>query len=75
MYVSTFHSSRITTRNWKMPTLVDFMESLTHEKDKIINYQIKITSPCYWCTKSIQRKEEIFEAKREREEAFKYRKL
>ena len=26
VYVSTFHSSKLTTRNWKMPTLKDFME-------------------------------------------------
>ena len=36
VYVSTFHSSRITTRNWKMLALVDFMEYLTQEQDKLI---------------------------------------
>ena len=29
VYVSTFHSSKLTTRNWKMPALADFMEYLT----------------------------------------------
>ena len=36
MYVSTFHLSKLTTRNWKIPALADFMESLTHENDKLI---------------------------------------
>ena len=31
IYVSTFHSNKLTTRNWKMPVLVDFMEYLTQE--------------------------------------------
>ena len=31
VYVLTFHSSKLTTRNWKMHALVDFMESLTQE--------------------------------------------
>ena len=29
VFVSTIHASKLTTRNWKMPSLVDFMESLT----------------------------------------------
>ena len=36
IYVSTFHSSKITTRNWKMPVLAVFMDSLTQEQDKLI---------------------------------------
>ena len=36
MFVSTFHSRKLTTRNWKMPSLDDFMESLTQEKDKLV---------------------------------------
>ena len=31
VYVSTFQSSKLTTRNWKMPALENFMESLTQE--------------------------------------------
>ena len=36
MFVSTFHSSKLTTRHWRMPSLDDFMESLTQEKDKLV---------------------------------------
>ena len=36
MYVLTFHSSKLTTRNWRIPALADFMEYLTQEKNKII---------------------------------------
>ena len=35
MLVSTFHSSKLTARNWRMVTLAEFMESLTREKDKL----------------------------------------
>ena len=44
MYVSTFHSRRLTTRNWRMLALVDFMESLTQGKGKIIQMGIIIKS-------------------------------
>ena len=36
IFVSTFHASKLTARNWKMPSLIDFMESLTQEKDKLV---------------------------------------
>ena len=36
MFVSTFHSSKLTARNWHMPSLAEFMESLTQEKDKLV---------------------------------------
>ena len=36
VYVSTFHSSKLTTRNWKMIALAYFMESLNQEKENII---------------------------------------
>ena len=36
MFVSTFHSSKLTARNWKMPSLASFMESLTQEQDKLV---------------------------------------
>ena len=31
VFVSTFHSVKLTTPNWKMPTLNSFIESLTRE--------------------------------------------
>ena len=31
MFVSTFHSSKLIARNWMMPSLEDFMDSLTQE--------------------------------------------
>jgi hypothetical protein len=38
MFVSTFHSVRFTSGStWKMPSLEDFIESLTQEKRKLIN--------------------------------------
>ena len=36
VFVSTFHSSKLTTRNWKIPSLASFMESLDQEKDKLV---------------------------------------
>ena len=35
-FVLTFHSVKLTTPNWKMPTLNSFTESLTQEHDKLI---------------------------------------
>ena len=40
VFVSTFHSVKLTTPNWKMPTLNSFIESLTHEHDKFIQMGI-----------------------------------
>ena len=35
VFVSTFHSRKLTLRNWQMPSLENFMESLTQEKYKL----------------------------------------
>ena len=40
VFVSTFHSVKLTTPNWKMPTLNAFIESLTNEHDKFIQMGI-----------------------------------
>ena len=40
VFVSTFQSVRITTPNWKMPTLDAFIASLTYEHDKLIQMGI-----------------------------------
>jgi hypothetical protein len=38
MFLSTFHSIRFASRaTWKMPFLEEFIESLTQEKNKLIN--------------------------------------
>jgi hypothetical protein len=38
VFISTFHSVRFTSRStWKMPSLEDFIESMTQEKTKLIN--------------------------------------
>ena len=38
VFVSTFHSVRFTSgKNWTMPTLDAFIESLSQEQDKLIN--------------------------------------
>jgi hypothetical protein len=38
IFVSTFHSFRFTSgATWKIPSLEDFIESLTQEKTKLIN--------------------------------------
>ena len=34
VFVSTFHTRKLTILNWKMPTLNAFIESLTNEHDK-----------------------------------------
>ena len=36
VFVSTFYATKLTARTWKMPTLADFMESLTQEQDKLV---------------------------------------
>jgi hypothetical protein len=42
VYVSNFHSSRcIFGTNWKMPTLSQFIESLTQEQTKLIHMGLK----------------------------------
>ena len=36
MFFSTFHTTKLTARAKKMPMLAEFMESLTHEQDKLV---------------------------------------
>ena len=36
VFVSTFYSTKLTAQNWKIPKLDEFMESLTHEQDKLV---------------------------------------
>ena len=36
VFVSTFYATKLIARTWKMPSLVDFMESLTQEQDKLV---------------------------------------
>ena len=36
MFVLTFYATKLTARTWKMPSLTDFMESLTQEQDKLV---------------------------------------
>ena len=40
IFVSTFQTVRLTTPNWKMPTLDAFIQSLTSENDKLIQMGI-----------------------------------
>ena len=40
LFVSNFHSMKLTTPNWRMPTLDAFIESLTREHDKLIQMGI-----------------------------------
>ena len=44
VFVSTFQTVRLTTPNWKMPTLDAFIQSLISENDKLIQMGI-IRSP------------------------------
>ena len=39
-FVSKFHSVKIATPNWRMPTLNSFIESLTQEHDKLVQMGI-----------------------------------
>ena len=36
VFLSNFHATKLTVRNWKMPSLAEFMESLTQEQDKLV---------------------------------------
>ena len=36
VFVSTFHATKLTAQSRKMPKLVEFMESLTQEQDKLV---------------------------------------
>ena len=40
IFVSTFHTGKLTTSNWKMPTLNAFIESLTNEHEKLVHMGI-----------------------------------
>ena len=44
VFVSSFQTMKLTTPNWKMPTLDAFIQSLTYENDKLIQMGI-IRSP------------------------------
>ena len=36
VFFSTFHATKLTARAWRMPSLANFMESLTQEQDKLM---------------------------------------
>ena len=36
VFFFTFHATNFKTQAWKIPKLVEFMESLTKEKDKLV---------------------------------------
>ena len=36
MYFFTFHATKLIAWTWKIPSLVDFMESLTQNQDKLV---------------------------------------
>ena len=36
VFVSTFHATMLATSNWKIPSLSTFFDSLTKERDKLI---------------------------------------
>ena len=40
VFVSTFHSGKLITPGWKMPSLNAFIESLTNEHDKLVHMGI-----------------------------------
>ena len=44
VFVSTFHSGRASIRNWKMPSLDAFVESLIQEQDKLVQMGVIQTS-------------------------------
>ena len=77
LYVSTFHSSKLTTRNWKMPAITYFMEPLTQEKDNIIQMStIKYKYQALYTGVSNQSQSKKRDLKqREKEEGIKFKKL
>ena len=44
VFISTFHSLKLTTPNWRIPILNSFIESFTQEHDKLIQMGIIRTS-------------------------------
>ena len=36
VFFSTFYATKLTARTWNIPKLVEFMESLTQEQDKLV---------------------------------------
>ena len=36
VFFFTFHATKLTAQAWKIPKLAEFMESLTHEQDKLV---------------------------------------
>ena len=47
VFFLTFYATKLTARTWKMPSLADFMESLTQEQDKLVMMMLGILIlPC-----------------------------
>ena len=44
VFISTFHTGKLTNPNWKIPSLNAFIESLTNVHDKIVQMGIIISS-------------------------------
>ena len=44
VFVSTFHSGRVSIPNWRMPSLDVFAKYLTQEQDKLIQMGVLQTS-------------------------------
>ena len=36
VFFLTFHATKLTAQAWNIPKLTEFMESLTHEQDKLV---------------------------------------
>ena len=36
VFVSTFYATKLTTRTWNIPKLIEFIKSLTQEQDKLV---------------------------------------
>ena len=36
VFVSTFYATKLTARTWNIPKLIEFMQSLTQEQDKLV---------------------------------------
>ena len=44
VFVSIFHFKRDSIRNWKIPSLDIFVESLIHEQEKLVHMRVLHTS-------------------------------
>ena len=77
LFVSTFYATKLTAQTWNMPKLIEFMESLTKEQDKLVmmgtikhsKYQYLVFGDSKVYSKSKEKDKKPLEQKRDKEKS------